>query len=163
MKRKFVCTILFLALCLTACGSHNNFEKDNKPDSISSIQYDDTKVNEIGLSISIGNISRTSAELSFKQHDGNPKGDLEYGEDFIIEKIENGIWIEVPIVVEGDYGFDDIAHQIVKEGVTDFEINWEWLYGELEPGEYRIGKGVIDFVETGSYDKYMISGHFIIN
>lgn len=127
------------------------------------IVYNDTKVGEIGLSMSIRNIRRTSAELSFIQYDGNPKGNLEFGDDFIIERIEKGEWVEASTIVEGDYGFNDNAYPIIKEDVTDFEIDWEWLYGELEPGEYRIGKNVIDFVDTGSYDKYKIYIQFVIN
>lgn len=125
--------------------------------------YDDTRVGDIGLSMIINNISRTGADLSFIQYDGNPRGDLEYGDDFIIEKNEKGEWKEATIVLEGVYGYNAIAYHITKDGVTDFEIDWEWLYGELESGEYRIGKGVIDFLETGSYDKYMIYAHFVIN
>lgn len=127
------------------------------------IYYDDTEVADIGLSIRIDNVSRSGAELFFVQSDGNPKGDLQYGDDFIIEKNVKGEWTEAPIVVAGDYGFNAIAYRITKDGATDFEIDWEWLYGELEPGEYRIGKEVMDFVETGSYDKYMVYVHFIIN
>ena len=127
------------------------------------LHYDDTKVEDIGLSINIGNVSQTGAELYFAQYEGNPKGNLQYSDDFIIEKFDSGEWIDAPIVLEGDYGFNDIAYLIANNDVTDFKIDWEWLYGELEPGEYRIGKEVIDFVESGSYDKYMLYVHFIIN
>ena len=99
----------------------------------------------------------------FVQYEGNPKGNLEYGEYFIIERNVKGEWTEAPIIVVGDYGFNGIAYAITKDGVTDFKIDWEWLYGDLEPGEYRIGKEVLDFVETGSYDKFMVYAHFIIN
>ena len=103
------------------------------------------------------------ADLLFVQSDGNPKGDLQYGDDFIIEKNIKGEWKEAPIVIAGNYGFNAIAYPITKDEVTNFVIDWEWLYGELEPGEYRIGKEVMDFIETGSYDKYMVYVHFIIN
>ncbi len=127
------------------------------------IYYDDTEAADIGLSMRINNVSRSGAELFFVQSDGNPKGDLEYGDEFIIEENVKGEWTEAPIVVAGDYGFNAIAYPITKDGANDFEIDWEWLYGELEPGEYRIGREIMDFVETGSYDKYMVYVHFIIN
>lgn len=126
------------------------------------VNYDDSKLEEIGLSINVGKFTRTCAELYFVQSDGNPKGDLQYGDDFIIERIENDVWIEAPIVVEGDYGFNAIAYQIAKEDATSFEIDWKWLYGELESGEYRIGKSVLDFIKTGIYDEYMIYVYFTI-
>jgi hypothetical protein len=65
--------------------------------------------------------------------------------------------------MSGDYGFNSIAYQLKRDEITDFKIDWEWLYGELEPGEYRIRKEVMDFVETGSNDKYMLYVHFMIN
>ena len=127
------------------------------------IYYDDTEAADIGLSIRIVNVSRSGVELFFLQSDGTPKGDLQYGDDFIIEKNVKGVWTEAPIVVAGDYGFNAIAYQITKNESTDFKIDWEWLYGELEPREYRIGKEVMDFVEAGYSDKYMVYVHFIIN
>lgn len=127
------------------------------------LYYDDTKVEAIGLSLNIANIDQTSADLYFTQYEGNPKGNLQYSDDFIIEKFDKDEWNNAPIVLEGDYGFNDIAYSITNNDIIDFKIDWEWLYGELEPGEYRIGKKVIDFVETGSYDKYMLYVHFIIN
>lgn len=125
--------------------------------------YDDTKQDQIGLSFNVANVNRTNADLYFIQQDGNPKGDLQYGEYFIIEKFENGAWMEAPIITEDNYAFNEEAYPITKEGYNDFKIDWEWLYGELVPGGYRIGKRVIDFIETGSYDEYMIYVHFIIN
>jgi hypothetical protein len=150
-------TIQAMEILNTASINTENLSKTEN------LHYDDTNIEDIGLSINIAKISPTGAELYFTQYDGNPKGNLEYSDDFIIEKFEEGEWIQAPIVVEGDYGFNDIAYSITNEDVTDFKIDWKWLYGELEPGEYRIGKGIIDFVETGSYDKYMIYVHFIIN
>lgn len=137
--------------------------KAEDPGTTEGIYYDDTEADDIGLSMRIDNVSRAGAKLFFVQSDGNPKGDLEYGDDFIIEKNLAGEWTEAPIVVAGNYGFNSIAYQIAKNEVTNFEIDWKWLYGELEPGEYRIGKEIMDFVETGSYDKYMLYIHFIIN
>ncbi len=139
-----------------------SLNKENSSET-EGLHYEDTKVEDIGLSLNIGNVSQTGAELYFAQYEGNPKGNLQYGDGFIIEKLEKGEWLEAPIALEGDYGFNDIAYPITNEDVTDFKIDWEWLYGVLEPGEYRIGKEVIDFIETGSHEKYMIYVHFIIN
>ena len=37
-------------------------------------------------------------------------------------------------------------------GQTSQEVDWSWLYGQLPPGRYRIGKEVMDFRKTGDYD-----------
>ena len=36
--------------------------------------------------------------------------------------------------------------------MTEIRTDWEWLYGELESGEYVIYKEVMDFRGTGDYD-----------
>lgn len=37
---------------------------------------------------------------------------------------------------------------------------WEQVYGAIEPGEYRIGKSVLDHRAPGDNDKYMIYACF---
>lgn len=118
----------------------------------------------IGLQFSLKNISRTGATLVFDQYDiDTVSGELTYGDDFVIETKKEGKWTAAQIVLEGDYGFHDIAYTIATENTTESELNWEWLYGELPPGEYRIGKNVMDFRGSGDYDQYMVYACFILN
>ena len=45
----------------------------------------------------------TGATLVFDQYDAEaPKGELSYGEDYVIEVLKDGKWEEAPITVEGD-------------------------------------------------------------
>lgn len=119
---------------------------------------------EIGLSVSLEKISPTGAVLVYSQFDGKaPTGELQDGADFVLEQYRDGRWEEVPVVVEGAYGFSAIAYTIPKEEVTKRELDWEWLYGQLAAGEYRIGKTVMDFRETANYDNYVIYAYFILN
>lgn len=122
----------------------------------------DSKIEQLGLSLEMKNITPTGATLVFQQADGNPTGTLQFGDDFIIEKQEKGEWKAVSVVVEGNYGFHDLAYPLENDSMRETEADWEWLYGKLEPGEYRIGKSVHDFRETGDYDQYMIYGHFVL-
>ena len=128
------------------------------------VYNDESWIMEIELNFSLKNISPTGATLVFNQHDANaPKGELIYGEDFVIEVLKNGEWEEAPIPLEGNYGFNAIGIMLPCEEISEREIDWEWLYGELEPGEYRIGKSVLDSIESGNYDKYMVYAYFILN
>ena len=86
-----------------------------------------------------------------------------YGEDFLIEVLKKGEWEKAPISLEGNYGFNAIGIMLPCEEISERDIDWHWLYGELEPGEYRIGKSVDDFIESGKFDKYMVYAHFILN
>ena len=81
----------------------------------------------------------------------------------MLEVLKNGEWEGAPIKTDEEYGFISIAYFLPCGEVTEREIYCKWIYGELEPGEYRIGKSVHDFVETGNYDRYMIYAQFIIN
>ena len=54
---------------------------------------------------------------------------------------------------------------IPKNGETEMETNWEWLYGKLEPGTYKITKTVLDSGASGegdSLNRYTVSAQFLI-
>lgn len=124
----------------------------------------ESELNEVGLQFSLKNISGTGATLVFHLYDaGAPDGELICGDDFLIEIQKDGSWEAAPIKLEGDYGFNDIAYMITDKGAVEIELNWEWLYGELAPGEYRIGKSILDSRGSGDFDKYMVYAGFVLN
>ena len=128
------------------------------------VYNEESQISEIALSFSLKKISPTGATLVFDQYDADaPKGELSYGEDYVIEVLKDGKWEETPITVEGDYAFYAIGYNLPCEKISEKEIDWHWLYGELAPGEYRIGKGVIDLIESGNFDEYMVYAHFTLN
>ena len=128
------------------------------------IDDEDSQIPEIALSVSLKNISPTGATLVFDQYDADaPKGRLDFGSEFVIEVLKNGEWERAPITKEGNYAFNLIAYILPCEEITELEVEWEWLYGELEPGEYRIGKNIDDFIETGVYDSYTVYAHFVLD
>lgn len=128
------------------------------------IYRNESENDRIGLSLFLEGISSTGAVLCYSQYDPDAStGELQDGDDFVIEVKKDGKWEQAPIVVEGDYGFNSVAHVISSEDTTRRELNWEWLYGELAPGEYRLRKSVLDFRGTGDYDKYELYAYFILN
>ncbi len=44
----------------------------------------------------------------------------------------------------------------------EWDVNWEWLYGVLAEGKYRIGKEITDFRDTGDYDSAIYYAEFEI-
>lgn len=160
--------ILVSVLMITGCGNANSTEEQKGADSQvneKGIYVDDeeSRISEIALSFSLKDISPTGATLVFEQYDADaPKGELHYGEDYVIEGKKNGKWEKVPTVIE-NHGFN-LAAMTIKSGDTvEKTLDWKGLYGELEPGEYRIGKGIDDFIKTGKFDEYMVYAHFILN
>lgn len=136
------------------------------------IEDDASQLSEVGLSLSLKDISSTGATLVFCLYDAEAaKGELIYGDDFALEVLKDGQWESVSVATTGDYGFNAIAYMLVPEAgveqggnlIVERYLDWEWLYGKLKPGEYRIGKSVIDIVEGGDNNRYMIYAHFVLN
>lgn len=134
------------------------FDQSEREDSIYVFDRE-SENDEMGLSFSLKNISPTGATLVFCQFDENVfPGELIYGDAFLLEQLKDGEWASVPTVMD-DYGFHDIAHVISPGNTTETELDWEWLYGELMPGEYRIGKNVMG----AGHDESTIYARFILN
>ena len=137
------------------------YEPDNAEGAVSYFKSD-SEIPEIGVIAEAHDITSSGATVRFRVWDpGLASGELEYGDDYSLEKLEGEEWISVPVIFEGE--FNDIAYIIPKEADSpgsEWEVNWEWLYGSLEPGDYRICKTVMDFRGTGDYDTYKIYVYF---
>lgn len=98
----------------------------------------------LGLIFSLRKITPSGARISFTQYNSEVEKEIIFGQEYAIEKEVDGKYEELPVVVEGDYGFEDIAYIVEKGEETTQEVDWKWLYGELEPGNYRMVKTVND-------------------
>lgn len=116
-----------------------------------------------GINLTAENITSTSATIKCVQSGGEPTGELHTGSWFIIENWteENG-WKEMPYVVEGDIAWTEEAWMITTDDVCEWDINWEYLYGAIPEGKYRIGKEIMDFRGPGDFDKAIYYAEFII-
>lgn len=100
--------------------------------------YKPTEVENV--SADIYDISLTGATIVIK--DTN-KIQNTYTDWYVLEKKENGKWYQLDTKKE-DYGFNDMAYLPNENNEVKFVIDWEWLYGELPLGSYRILKKVND-------------------
>lgn len=114
-----------------------------------------------GLSVTVEDITENGLKLKFTQSGGSPTGELETGTDYYIEYNNDGIWEEVEPVIDS-YGWDSLAYKIKADGETTFDIDWEWLYGSLKEGQYRLVKSVMDFRDTGDFDEKLYYTIFVI-
>ena len=116
-----------------------------------------------GITLTAENITPTGATIKCTQSSGKPTGELQTGSGYIVENWtqENG-WKEMPYVIDGEIGWTAEAWIIPKEDTVEWEVNWEWLYGELPTGKYRIGKEIMDFRASGNYDKAVYFAQFNI-
>jgi len=109
-----------------------------------------------GLTLSVENVTSTGLTLVVTQSGGNPTGSLETGEAYRLITLKDGTWkvveeLPLPEGVDGR-GFNSIGYFIPRGETREFEINWEWIFGELPSGTYRLIKNFTDFRETANYD-----------
>ena len=107
-------------------------EFDGKTES----SYIPTEVENV--SISISDISLTGATVIIKDTNENP---YTQGEWYKIEKQIDGKWYEIETLID-NYGFNSIGYLPDENNEVKHIIDWEWLYGELSLGSYRIIKEV---------------------
>ena len=118
--------------------------------------YDEDSGNdEIGAQTVIRKVSKTAATVEFMRHDPQLEGEYMTGEYFSIEKKNGNQWEELD--AKDDVAFKDIGIVIPQEDGVSHEYDWSYLYGELEPGDYRINVKV-----WAGNKEYVLSPHFLI-
>lgn len=107
-----------------------------------------------GITLTAESITPTGAIIKCTQSSGEPTGELHTGTWFILENwTQKDGWKELPYVVEGDVAWTEEAWMVSKDTTCEWEISWEYLYGTLPEGKYRLGKEFMDFRASGDYDK----------
>lgn len=128
------------------------------------IYHEESEITALGLDFSLKNISPAGATLVFQQYAPDaPTGELDFGDEFELEVQNDGKWESVPDILEGGYGFHDIAYIIAAGQSLEVDLSWEWIYGKLPAGEYRVKKEIFDFRGTGDFDEYTVYAHFVLN
>ena len=100
------------------------------------VQPNNQKMNQVdGVRIEIqeGTLTNTGATIIITDTTGK---DYSYGEPYRIDKKEDGKWTEASKVIEDAY-FNMPAYHPDENNQIIREIDWSWIYGELEPGIYR--------------------------
>lgn len=85
---------------------------------------------------------------------------LTYNGSFFLEKKIDGNWYEVNDILGGKFGFDDEGLGTNAQETTELEIEWDWLYGNLNAGKYRLIKDVLVFRESGGFDNHSLAVEF---
>ena len=109
-----------------------------------------------GLTLSVKNVTSTGLTLVCTQSGGNPTGELMTGEPYRLITLVDETWknveeLPLPEGVDGR-AWNSIGYPISKSETREFEINWEWMFGELPEGTYRLIKEFMDFRKTADYD-----------
>ena len=150
MKKLFALLLSFaLVFTFAACGTAGNGTSDGA----------ETWGEDWGVRLSVKNVGPTGLTLICEQSGGIAEGSLETGSAYIIEKCEDNFWVEVQPQSEPVW---DMMSHLIGNTTTEWEIDWSWLYGELSPGTYRIGKTVMEFKESGESRSQIFFAEFEI-
>ena len=95
-------------------------------------------VENISLKIKEGTLARTGVTLLIEDKNDIP---YSYDEWYIIEKKINKNWQRIRA---DNMSFNEIAWMVGKSRRLEQVLDWEWFYGSLENGTYRIVKRVYE-------------------
>ena len=122
-----------------------------------SAKEEEADVLDWGLNLSVKDVTPTGLTLVIKKNGGNPTGRIEWGEAYQLAVLENGTWKDVPTIIDNAV-WDAIAYGFFENSDVELSVSWEWLYGQLPAGTYRLTKEFMDFRETADFDtaKYWV-------
>jgi len=115
-----------------------------------------------GITLYADDVTPKGMTLKIEQLGGYPTGTLEYGADYILETTVNDEWQPVETVTGEPLVWNALAYSVKMNDISELNINWEYGYGELKPGYYRLKKEFMDFRDTGDYDKETYEVYFTI-
>ena len=114
-----------------------------------------------GITLKAENVSPDGAKITMTQTGGYIQFRLMYGDDYHIEKNENGQWVNVEPI--GSFISDLIATTVPLNDSVSWNINWSSVYGSLEPGMYRFCKTITDSHAPGNSDDVTFYAEFEIS
>ena len=116
-----------------------------------------------GVTLTAENITPTGITIKCTHSGGEPAGELQTGSWYILETWtkEYG-WKEMPYIIQGEFGWTMEAWMIPMEDTCEWKVNWEWLYGAVPSGKYRIGKSIMDFRGSGDFEEAVYYAEFQI-
>lgn len=165
-------SLVFLAGCginnsnISAVGTKNTITQTSSSQSKDTIDWKPTEFESVNnfdgvtMTVKEETVSPSKLVVLFKN---SSTSKCIYGEFFNLEKKLNGKWYQVPVAISGNYGFNSIGYNLPSGETMEFTVDWKWLYGSLDVGEYRIVKDILDFRATGDYDTYYLTAEFSLN
>ena len=157
--KKLIALVLTLVCVLGLVGCSQIQQDEDIAGSDKSEQYVDP--NGLGIEMTLQLISATNAMIVFTLHSNNESDEAWTGAAYWLEKEENGSWEPVPAITDEIVWFAD-TYTIKANVKTEIPVDLSNLYGELEPGKYRIGKEVLGKRESEHSSWYTYYAEFEI-
>ena len=137
---------VYLALSTT-----NKITGDEISSMINKISYEIANItlNEVaddwGITLTATDVTPAGLTLVCTQRGGMTEGELGTGNEYSISKNEDGTWVDVAYLPDITVAWKDIFYNIPMNDEVRWEIKYQFVYGELPKGEYRISKDIVFF------------------
>ncbi|WP_026477898.1 immunoglobulin-like domain-containing protein [Alkaliphilus transvaalensis] len=162
-KTYYISCILIVVSLIAGCSTYSNklsiSGEINELEWDASIYHTLNSFDSVKMTVINDSISNTGLTLYFEN---SSNYNCIFGEHYWLEKKINGNWYRVPVMIEGNYGFNDIGYNLSSGSDANWTVDWKWLYGSLDSGEYRIIKDILNFRSAGDFDTYYLAAEFLI-
>ena len=119
--------------------------------------------NQWGISVELRDITPVGLTMVCTQSGGENVVELQTGRPYAIQKQKNGEWVDLDYIPpEYNIAWPMDAWPIEKDSTNTWDVNWEWLYGELRPGTYRIAKEFDHFKAPGDWETETVYAEFVL-
>ncbi|MCM1053617.1 MAG: hypothetical protein NC483_06570 [Ruminococcus sp.] len=139
MKKILILSLLLIAI-ITGCGKETN---DNPR-----AKYEGDTAENVTMRIKEGTLTDGSATVIIEDLNINNKENI-YGKEYILYEKVGDEWFYMTPIVKTAWELNE--YHVNNDNLLEFEIDWEWLYGKLKPGEYKLTKGIFSESERESY------------
>ena len=160
MKQTIIISVFILSLLLSACTDARSIGIIGGADGPTAVLVGED--DKWGICLEAQDITPTGMTLKIKQSGGKPSGTLEFGAPYTLETFLNNEWTEVETKTGEPLVWNALAYVVKMNSVTETKIDWQYGYGELSPGSYRLNKEIMDFRAAGDFDKKTYYAYFTI-
>lgn len=158
MKHKYlILFFLTLSLCIfTACGAQTAVsEADAAAETPAAVP----ESGDWEPKLEVETFSDSGATVIFRQTHEDPDLLVLCGNDYILEEYTDDGWKPLPMLTQN---VNWVENAFVVTAIPRDEIDWQWLYGQLPGGHYRIGKTVTLHMNGENAATTLVYGEFTL-
>ena len=104
---------------------------------------------DLGITMTVENLTPIGCTLKVTQSGGEITGEVSCGCDFWVEQFADGAWTALKTPENLCWTAEGY---MLNNHTSTFVLKWEYIYGTLPAGTYRIGKAILDRRHPGDYD-----------
>ena len=159
---KKICWVLLALLLVGGCSAPTAQTTTTVTETITAAP-ESVKAEDWGVTMRLEKEKPTGVELILDRSGSDKTDEIMCGSDYVLEQKVDGEWKAVP-QKDPDMmvAWTAEAYTIPAGGEHRFTYDWDWLYGSLPAGEYRVGKNIMLFRGTGDYDNQMLYAEFAV-